>query len=53
MSQFAVRNNDDESISSEKINTELSFTPMPWNPWRIAWVEAPGNAVRNALRPCT
>ena len=24
MSQFAVRNNDDESISSEKINTELS-----------------------------
>ena len=53
MSEFAVRNRDDESISSEKINTELSCTPMPWNPSRIAWVDAAGNAVRNAFTPCT
>ena len=53
MSALAVRNRDDESISSEKISTELSSTPMSRNPWCIAWVEAAGNAVRNALRPCT
>ena len=52
MSALAVRNREDESISSEKIRTELSCTPMPWNPWRIACVDAAGNAVRNALRPC-
>ena len=53
MSAFAVRNRDDESISSEKISTELSCTPMSRKPWRIAWVDAAGNAVRNAFSACT
>ena len=52
MSALAVRNRDDESISSEKISTELSSTPMSRNPWCIACVDAAGNAVRNALTPC-
>ena len=53
VSAFAVRNRDDESISSEKIRTELSCTPIPRKPSRIAQVDAAGKAVRNAFSACT
>ncbi len=53
MSQFAVKNSDAESISSENNKTELSSTPIDKNPCRIAATDAPGKALMNASIACT
>jgi hypothetical protein len=53
VSQFAVKNSDAESISSENSKTELSSTPIDKNPWRMAATDAPGKALMNASTPCT
>ena len=42
VSQFAVKNSDAESISSEKIKIEPSCTPIDRNPSCMAANDAPG-----------